>query len=889
MEVDVKFSHQSDYSQPSLSTQIATQKLPQVLFSGNDGDDDYNGMNVYYGARHTLNDDDDASSDVSSIPGASHPVLKSTATGVLRSKDYADQLQLILEHHQHGASNTADDAETHAHSVLTEIASIMKKLDQDKHMIKEDLERERSQVQRLQKRLDDFVEKRLKELPFAVQREHEACSVDIVELQWHVAFKRRQETRIKAKLQLAQTLNEKLKTELTYVQDTDPKLSQKLQLENQVIVNLLQAHNTTATELMKTLKDQEKSEQDSDKAEAKADKERVYLKKEIDGVKKMLQKARDDLSEAEKLHARYIKNIEDTKSAISDTVEAVDEQIEKLERIKEIEKMQEAKVRDLEEKLEEAQKDNRQLTAERDSTLKESEDAQNKREQEKATLEAYIVNNERRQRQLKTESRDIRFENQDLENQIQENKIARDADSKNMERLYKEIEKTEAERDKIRDLFFELDLNNKTLTQKHAEIEEKSKEREQILDEQVESLNAQVRDEVSKRGQIQTNINAEKNNLVNLELDLKKQEERMEKKAEEVEAAVNKVTGQVEKMREKNEVRQKQLQTLKDALEELQKKHHEMETKLTDKKSKLKPKLEKLKAEDLEVSKQLDQMEYATEKLTGELREMKLGSIHLNKVMRNTKNSIEDLTVELAETSIKITEKKRIIKGLEQSLADMSDRLKESKDDFKSLHKDRKNFHIRMQIELENRVTENENLADEYYALKQQLFAMKTDYNSVYQQQVEFEQVLRCLRQVEFLQERFIRNLKEFFKYRNLFYCAEIEDIKREQNIAEDKLQEVRVEMELALGKMSKFLAGMMQGSIIDELKHEELEKIESKENSDLATIDEGNEDESIKDGGTIFITQADAFSTPQTLSHFKILPPINNGLKNDEQAMPVC
>ena len=36
------------------------------------------------------------------ISGASHPVLKSTATGVLRSKDYADQLQLILEHHQHG-------------------------------------------------------------------------------------------------------------------------------------------------------------------------------------------------------------------------------------------------------------------------------------------------------------------------------------------------------------------------------------------------------------------------------------------------------------------------------------------------------------------------------------------------------------------------------------------------------------------------------------------------------------------------------------------------------------------------------------------------------------------------------------------------------------------
>ena len=234
-------------------------------------------------------------------------------------------------------------------------------LEQDRVKIKGDIERERKMVVRLQERLDEFVEKRLRELPFAVQKEHEACSVDIVELQWHVSFKTRQETRIKAKLQLAESLNEKLKTELQYVCENDPKLSEKLQLESQVIVNLLQAHNTTATELMKTLKEQEKAEQESDKAEAKAEKERNYLKKEIDGVKKTLQKAKDDLNEAEKLHARYVQNVGDTFSFAKDTEEATKEQLEKLEKIKELEKMQEVKVRDLQEKCQDAQVENDRL------------------------------------------------------------------------------------------------------------------------------------------------------------------------------------------------------------------------------------------------------------------------------------------------------------------------------------------------------------------------------------------------------------------------------------------------------------------------------------------------------------------------------------------------
>ena len=80
---------------------------------------------------------------------------------------------------------------------------------------------------------------------------------------------------------------------------------------------------------------------------------------------------------------------------------------------------------------------------------------------------------------------------------------------------------------------------------------------------------------------------------------------------------------------------------------------------------------------------------------------------------------------------------------------------------------------------------------------------MKSDFNAVYQQQIELEQTLRSLRQVEFLQERFIRCLKEYYKYRNLFFCAEIADLNAEQNAAEEYIEGIKNGMETALSKMS--------------------------------------------------------------------------------------
>ncbi len=80
-----------------MEVDVEPSEKPQVLFSdytriGEESEDDK--LSIASGAT----------SEVSSIPAVNTPVLKSTATLVQRSKDYADQLELILNHFQHSTA-----------------------------------------------------------------------------------------------------------------------------------------------------------------------------------------------------------------------------------------------------------------------------------------------------------------------------------------------------------------------------------------------------------------------------------------------------------------------------------------------------------------------------------------------------------------------------------------------------------------------------------------------------------------------------------------------------------------------------------------------------------------------------------------------------------------
>ena len=47
--------------------------------------------------------------------------------------------------------------------------------------------------------------------------EHEACAMDINELNWHVSYRSRVEARIQNKTNIAEVLNSRLKEDIAYV------------------------------------------------------------------------------------------------------------------------------------------------------------------------------------------------------------------------------------------------------------------------------------------------------------------------------------------------------------------------------------------------------------------------------------------------------------------------------------------------------------------------------------------------------------------------------------------------------------------------------------------------------------------------------------------------
>ena len=52
---------------------------------------------------------------------------------------------------------------------------------------------------------------------FYICSEHEACAMDINELNWHVSYRSRVEARIQNKTNIAEVLNSRLKEDIAYV------------------------------------------------------------------------------------------------------------------------------------------------------------------------------------------------------------------------------------------------------------------------------------------------------------------------------------------------------------------------------------------------------------------------------------------------------------------------------------------------------------------------------------------------------------------------------------------------------------------------------------------------------------------------------------------------
>ncbi|XP_006822410.1 uncharacterized protein LOC102808581 [Saccoglossus kowalevskii] len=301
-----------------------------------------------------------------------------------------------------------------AEEVIDETVTLLGRLETDRRDTADRLEEEKKRSDMLRARIDKLAEKRMYELPLAVQHEHEACALDISELQWHVAYRGRQEARIRSKVDIAEVLNSRLLEDINFVKTHSPLVEEKLELELEAMHKIQDAQMQTNDELAKTVEKLKQTESKSEEAHGKAEMERAHIKKELDTVRQALHEISTELDEARKTFTSYTQQCDDSRRKLQDNVQ---EQIvleTKNENARAAEKMQGKKVKQVKEKIVEAEFEHRKLKDENTkmasdkdsrSTILKKED--NEMEYEAQSKLSTLRETQHKNKEMKMEIEDI--------------------------------------------------------------------------------------------------------------------------------------------------------------------------------------------------------------------------------------------------------------------------------------------------------------------------------------------------------------------------------------------------------------------------------------------------------------------------------------------------
>ncbi|NXA33574.1 CC178 protein, partial [Eudromia elegans] len=127
-------------------------------------------------------------------------------------------------------------------ALLLEVTELIKRLDADCQEAEAALEQEKLRRKKLAMKLDSMSLWRLQQLPAAVQKEYEACTQDILELQWHFDCKSHQLQQVENQVLKIETANNKIQEDIDFMKKHSPLLEEKLNREDEATKDVLAAY-----------------------------------------------------------------------------------------------------------------------------------------------------------------------------------------------------------------------------------------------------------------------------------------------------------------------------------------------------------------------------------------------------------------------------------------------------------------------------------------------------------------------------------------------------------------------------------------------------------------------------------------------------------------------
>jgi len=701
-----------------------------------------------------------------------------------------------------------------AQDVIDEVITLLARLENDRQEAQASFMKEIEKAQRLRNKIDDWQLKRMRELPALVQREHEACIVDVNELHWHVNYAKRNEAKAQSRFTIAERLNNQLKEDIAFVKQHVPLVQEKLILEMEAMDKIRKAQGETDQELVMTKQRQAKTEMKSTEALTKAETERGHIKKELDSVRDDLTNISEELTEAKMTFNSFVHQVNDIHNQLTDNDQELKILRVKNENARMSEEMQATKVRDLQSKITDAEFEHRRLESENEQLEEELKQNKSRNFHKLQDLEKQLKTLEAKYRVVSRRNHDLSLEIEDTEEKIKRCDKQKTADEKNISRINREIERTSTMLHHTMEDHHRISTVNHHIRDQLSAEQDKAYRTEETLKQTAETLRRQVKDEIHTRTVLQARINSDSAEIEKVKTESGKKKGKAKSVADEVEHAVNGVLQKVEQLRAAKKEKEEKMNDLENKLAETLTQHKDSNSKFLETLNKIEPHHETLTKNVLDLSKRLDHMAWRSDLMNKKIEEMDAAQGMMIRSVEKSESAIATLTAELDELNLQIDAGKKIEEDLRKQYNETLDRLRGNDSKHGNLLKDREDVLRKHELDKERYKEINTELASRYRQLQNDYIISKEQMLRSYDERVKIEATITDVKQLKSLQSKLHGALAEYFKLSGLYNEAELSKLEQESSVNGVRVSELQVDMGKALDGISEFIGSQMDGSL---------------------------------------------------------------------------
>nr|CAB3228302.1 coiled-coil domain-containing protein 178-like [Phallusia mammillata] len=712
--------------------------------------------------------------------------------------------------------------------VFNQVAELLQRLEDDRIATLKALEIERNRFKNLSWKIDMMSQRRIVQLPMAVQKEHDACAFDISELQWHVSYTERQLERSKERVTAAQVLNDSLNEDINFVKKHCPLVEEKLTMEKEAMKKIRTTQKATDGELSDAKVVLDHAEEKYQEALETAERERQKTSQDLDAVRGQLTMLKKDLHHSEAMYQAYLKKADQSREKLSNQGDELTALEKKTEELRELEQKEVYRIEELQDEVKQVEFETGEVTKQKNKLENEIDQMHQDMRGRISDIEGQYKDSLRTLRELQENNRDMKYDIEDMNEEIKTCDKAVAKAERESERFAKEKERCEIQLKNASDDVTNITMINIELKTQLEKEETKSQALEDALKSSSENLRKQVNEEMRQKTALESKRNHNSTALLKGKSENVKKKIKVEKTLEETQNAVAKAVREVKALQEQHEKSLHTVTDLEQRLTALNAEHESTEKDLTQQKNTIEPVERKLQEEQMELKSKIKEMEFEELQMNQKLKDMTVSQNAMQKRINTAETNIAKLKEELNELQIKLETGENTNQNLQKKLDEATGRLDARDKQHKQLMAERIKVKEQLEENVRLEVESNKKVAQKYRVLQSEHIDLKNRFMSMYDNKVKMEASIKDHKQLLKLQEKLNSALRQYYYDRGKFNQAGLTKFYVQSHNNTNMMTNVQKGLDIAIDNISLFLKSQIDGSATNRVHQAAMEWLET-------------------------------------------------------------